>query len=88
MKPSTSHIPRFLTFVFVMQTGLHAKDVSAGPSLWLSDHAPAPDLKKEWSAVVRQVFHPVSSAIALNARDELLVAAGKLTGREVSLAES
>ena len=88
MKLSTSLIPRFLAFVLVLQTGLHAKDASAGSSLWLSYHAPAPGLQKEWSSAVRQVFCPESSAILLNARDELLAAAGKLTGRDVAVAES
>jgi alpha-glucuronidase len=42
----------------------------------------------ECSATVRQVFCPGSSAILLHTPDELLAAAGKLTGREVALAES
>ncbi len=84
----TSLILRSLTAVLLLQTGLHAKEASSDSSLWLNYRTLAPDQHKEWSASVRQVFCPGTSAILLHAQDELLAAAGKLTDQELALAES
>jgi len=65
-----------------------AADRSTGQSLWLNYHEIAPALQNDWSAKVRQVFCPGTSAILLNARDELKQAAGQLTGRKVAVTDS
>jgi len=65
-----------------------ASESPSGSPLWLNYQALTPDMQKEWSAVVQRVYCPGSSAILLNARNELLAATEQLAGRKVSISEA
>ncbi len=65
-----------------------AADRSTGQSLWLNYQELDPGLQNDWSAIVGQVFCPGTSAILLNARNELQKATGQMTGRKVVVTDS
>jgi hypothetical protein len=84
-------IPLLVIVGVAPQAGIQAGDASersANAPLWLNGQALAPDLRKEWSAVVQRVYGSGSSAVLLHARNELIAASAKLTGRQVGIAES
>jgi len=56
--------------------------------LWFSYKPSSQNLRKDYAAVVRSVYCPGDSPIMLNAMDELVTAASKLTGSKVALTES
>ena len=88
MKLSKSLIPRFLAATLVLQAGLYAKDSPSGSPLWLNYQQLAPDIREEWSAVLKHVHCPGSSAILRNAYNELITASARLTNRKATVTES
>ena len=83
-----SFVPQLLAALLLLQTGIHAKDSETRSPLWLNYQPLAPDLRKEWSAVVRQVLCPGSSELLRNASDELIAASAKLTNQKVAVTKS
>lgn len=74
--------------IYANETELKKTSSKPYSMLWLNYKPSNQNLHKDYAAVVRRVYCPGNSPILLNARDELVTAASKLTGSNAALTES